>query len=158
MLQSLSHQVRYFILNVLLVLASSLEIVSEVSKAASNRPPMMTRLLSSFSLQMLEAYLFSVRLRGSLTQPPSCTLHCKQLLLVDVSFPPPQSTFPDCTWSSLSSGSAGSSHVEFCHGINNSADCSAPTPPVIRMASEMKRFLMSSPSPQTPVQTQYGTG
>ena len=66
-----------------------------------------------------------------------------QLLSVVDDLYPPHSMFPDWTWAVLPSGSGGSSHVEFCQGLNNSADCSAPPPPVIRMASEMKRFVLS---------------
>ena len=132
-----NHHVGYFILKVLLVVTLSLETVSEVLAATPSRPPMMTRLLSW--LQTLEYFLCSVRLRGSVTQPPCCTLHCMQLL----SDCPPHSVLPSCTWIYLLSGSGGSSHVEFCHGLNNSADCSAPYPPVIRMASEMERFVLS---------------
>ena len=122
-------------LNVILVLSPSLETVSEVSSAYP--PPMMTR-LSWLTLQTLECHLPlpSVRVRGSVTQPPCCTLHWRQLLGVD-EYIPPHRVFPDWTWPALSSGSAGSSHVEFCHGRNNSADCFALYPPVIRMASEL---------------------
>ena len=142
-LQSLSHLVGYFILNVLLVLYPSLETVSEVF--STSLPPMMTRLLSWLTLQTLEATLFTVRLRGRVTQPPCWTLHCMQLLCVDEAYPP-HTMFPACTWLALTSGSGGSSHVEFCHGRNNSADCGAigdPLPPVIRMASEMQRLVPS---------------
>ena len=118
----------------------SLETVSEVLAATPSRPPMMTRLLSW--LQTLEYFLCSVRLRGSVTQSPSCTLHCIQLLLVDKTDPPPHRVVPDWTWPHLPSGSEGRSHVEFCHGINISVDLPAPSPPVIRMASEMKRFVL----------------
>ena len=128
-------------MNVLLVLSPSLETVSEVSFAALS-PPMMTR-LSWLTLQTLEPHLSSVRVRGSVTQPPCWTLHWRQLLSVDESYPPPHRVFPDWTCSYLSSGSAGSSHVEFCHGRNISADCFAPYPPVIRMASEMERCVLS---------------
>ena len=123
----------------LLVLAPSMETVSDVSSGAP-RPPMMTR-LSWLTLQTLEPHLSSVRVRGSVTQPPCWTLHWRQLLSVD-EFPPPHRVLPDCTWSSLLSGSAGSSHVEFCHGMNISTDCPAPNPvpnpPVIKMASEIE--------------------
>ena len=127
-------------LNAILVLSPSLETVSEVSSAASWYPPMMTR-LSWLTLQTLDPSLSSVRVRGSVTQPPCCTLHWRQLLSVDESHPPPHRVLPAWTCLYLSSGSAGSSHVEFCHGRNISADCSAPYPPVIRMASEMKGFF-----------------
>ena len=83
-------------LNVLLVLTSSLETVSEVLHAAAPLPPMMTRLLSWLTLQTLESSLYSVRVRGSVTQPPCCTLHCMQLLAVDGY--PPHRVFPDWTW------------------------------------------------------------
>ena len=126
--------------NVFLVLFPSLETVSEVSSAY--HPPMMTR-LSWLTLQTLEPNLSSVRVRGSVTQPPCCTLHCTQLLSVDESHPPPHRVLPAWTCLYLSSGSAGSSHVEFCHGRNNSADFAPPSPPVIRMASEMERCVLS---------------
>ena len=122
-------------LNVMLVLSPSLETVSEVSFAAPF-PPMMTR-LSWLTLQTLEAPLISVRVRGSVTQSPCCTLHWRQLLRVG-GYPPPHRVCPDWTWLYLLSGSAGSSHVEFCNGRNTSADCSGPPPPVIRMASVRK--------------------
>ena len=120
-------------LNVLLVLYLSLETVSEVS--ARQSPPMMTRLLSWLTLQALEYSLFSVRVRGSVTQPPCCTLHFMQLHLA-AHVHPPHSILPAWTWADLLSGSGGSSHVEFCHGRN----ISAPRPPVIRTASEMERL------------------
>ena len=69
-------------LKVMLVLSPSLDTVSEVSFAASPNPPMMTR-LSWLTLQTLEYPLTSVRERGSVTQPPCCTLHWRQLLSVD---------------------------------------------------------------------------
>ena len=129
-------------LNVLLVLSPSLETVSEVfsepSPSKGVHPPMITR-LSWLTLQTLEYSLSSVRVRGSVTQPPCCTLHWMQLLFVDETYPPHR-MFPDCTWLTLLSGSAGSSHVEFCHGRNNSADWPVPSPPVIRMA-EMEILL-----------------
>ena len=74
-----SHIVGYSILNELLVLSLSLETISEVSLAASSCPPMMTRLLSWLTLQTLDPSLFSVRLRGSLTQSPFWTFHWMQL-------------------------------------------------------------------------------
>ena len=128
-------------LKVLPVLSPPLETVSELSSAATSPPrppypPMMTR-LSWLTLQTLDPHLLSVRVRGSLTQPPCSTLHWMQLLRVDETYPPHR-VFPDWTCSALSSGSAGSSHVEFCHGRNISADCPAPYPPVIRMASGME--------------------
>ena len=129
-------------MKLLVVLSPSLEIISEVY-ATSSYPPMMTRLLSWLTLQTLDCHLSSVRVRGSVTQPPCCTLHCMQLLLVDKTDPPPHRVFPDWTWPHLPSGSEGSSHVEFCHGINISADFPAPSPPVIRMASEMERIVHS---------------
>ena len=61
-------------LKVLLVLSPSLETVSEVFRACAPSPPMMTR-LSWLTLQTLEATLPSVRVRGSVTQPPCWTLH-----------------------------------------------------------------------------------
>ena len=128
-------------LKVLLVLSPSLETVSEVFCAVINHPPMMTRLLSWLTLQTLDPSLSAVRVRGSVTQPPCCTLHFTQLLSVDKSYPP-HSMFPAWTWKTLSSGLTGSSHVEFCHGRNNSADWYAPCPPVIRMASEMERCVL----------------
>ena len=67
-------------LNVILVLSPSLETVSEVSSAPL--PPMMTR-LSWLTLQTLDPNLSSVRVRGSVTQPPCWTLHWRQLLIVD---------------------------------------------------------------------------
>ena len=120
-----SHLVGYLILNVFLVLFPSLEIVSEVSSAPCH-PPMMTRLLSWLSVQMLEYPLSPVRLRDSVTQSPCCTFHCTQLLQVNwypnpIEYPPPHRIFPDWTWPSLLSGSGGSSQVEFNHGRNNSA-------------------------------------
>ena len=120
--------------NVFLVLFPSLETVSEVSSAY--HPPMMTR-LSWLTLQTLEPNLSSVRVRGSVTQPPCCTLHWRQLLC---EYNPPHRVFPACTWLTVLSGSAGSSHVEFCHGRNISADWSVTSPPVIRMA-EMEILL-----------------
>ena len=119
------------------MLSPSLKTISEVSIAASSFPPMMTMLLSWLTLKTLDPCLFSVRVRRQrVTQPPCWTLHCMQLLCVDEAYPP-HTMFPACTWLALTSGSGGSSHVEFCHGRNNSADCSAPSPPVIRMASEL---------------------
>ena len=118
------------------MLYPSLETVSEVS-AASHAPPMMTR-LSWLTLQMLDPTLPSVKLRGSVTQPPC--LHCKQLLPVD-EYAPPHRVWPDWTWLTLSSGSAGSLHVVFCHGMNISADCREPSPPVIMMASEIENVF-----------------
>ena len=67
-------------LNVMLVLSPSLETVSEVPPVPT--PPMMTR-LSWLTLQILDPYLFSVRVRGSVAQPPCCTLHWRQLLCVE---------------------------------------------------------------------------
>ena len=131
-------------LNVFLELSPSLETVSEVSAAASLHPPMMTRLSwLTLQAQALESSLTSVRVRGSVTQSPCCTLHWTQLLRVDVDeYTPPHRVLPAWTCLYLSSGSAGSSHVEFCHGRNISADCFAPYPPVIRIASEMERCVL----------------
>ena len=124
-------------LNVLLVLSRSLDTVSAVSLVSPYPPPMMTMLLL-LNLQTLDIHLQSVRVRGSVTQPPCSTFHCMQLLGVSH---PPHSVLPAWTWPYLSSGSEGSSQVEFCHGRNISSDCSAPFPPVIRIASEMERFI-----------------
>ena len=82
-------------LKVKLVLSPSLETVSEVSSAASLHPPMMTR-LSWLTLQTLDPSLPAVRVRGSVTQPPCCTLHWRQLLSVD-EYPPPHRVLPDWT-------------------------------------------------------------
>ena len=129
----------YFILNDVLVTAPSLETVSELSPA-SLAPPMMT----SWSPwdQALEPYLPSESLRGSIVHPPVCLFHLRQLLRVDESNPP-QSSWPDWTCPTLLSGSEGSLHEVLVQGRNTSADCSAPNPPVMRMAAEMEIFIFS---------------
>ena len=121
--------------------APSLDTVSEVfPPSVLFQVPMMTRLLSC--CQPLEWLLFSESLTGRVTQLPHCQIHSKQLLSVDESFPP-QSMLPAWTCFHLSSGSEGSWHVVLLPGRNTSADCTAPIPPVIRMAAEMEIFIFS---------------
>ena len=135
-------------LNELLVTAPSLETVSEALPASPIQPPMMTSWSPRVHRQ--EPCLTSDSLRGSLVQFPS-RFHLRQLLCSsadvcpDEPNPPPQRRWPAWTWSSLSSGRGGSWHEVLLQGRNTSADCrqqtplcSAPTPPVIRMATKME--------------------
>ena len=128
-------------LNELLVTAPSLETLSELSSAASLHPPMMTSWPPR--VHKLEPHLSSVSVRGSFSHSPVWTLHLRQLLRVDETYPPPQRRGPAWTWDSLSSGSEGSWHEVLLQGRNTSADCRAPPPPVMRMAfAEMEIFIL----------------
>ena len=136
---SMSHLVGYFILNVYRVLTPSLETISDDWSAVSSRPPMMTS--PSSTSQLLDTGLSSERETGSVTQPGGFTLHSRQFLSDDEpASPPPQSRLPDWTWPILSTGSDGSSQEVFLQGMNTSADCRAPHPPVIRTAAENRKL------------------
>ena len=123
--------------------APSLDSISEVTSDSSSQPPMMTSW--SPRSQLLESNLTSNSVRGSVTQPPSCTLHRTQLLWADeITDPPPQSKGPAWTWAHLSSGSEGSLHEVLLQGRNTSADCAALNfPPVMRMAAKIEIFIFS---------------
>ena len=113
-----------------------METVSEVHPASSS-PPMMT-MVSPWA-QLLESPLFAEIVRGRVTQPPCCTFHCTLVLWADGSCPP-HNMLPAWTWKDLFSGSEGSWHEVLLQGRNTSPVCSAPYPPVIRMAAKMKKI------------------
>ena len=76
---------------------------------------------------------------------PVAVLKLRQLCPEPVSeYEPPQSRSPSWLWYSLVSGSAARRHELLVEGRKTSADCVAPTPPVMRMAVEVKCRLKVS--------------